>query len=766
MQAAIGESKVGDGTTECRAVPINCGWDFHRGRAARSWVAGIGERVAEQVSLPHCWNARDAFQDGVRYYRGWGSYRRPFCLPPLPAGAGDGEWRFVTEGFYGTGDVWLDGRRLARVDGQYLGISLGLGRTLRAEETHTIGVRLTNRCARHVLPGIRMPDFLLYGGLSGRARLEWTPTLRFDEAGSWVRGDCTTSSCLSAAVEFRIVNDSPHRRRARATWRIRDADGAALAQAETPDVDLAPGETRMATVVVPVPGAELWQLHNPKLYTAEGSLLADGAVTHDICIRFGFRDAVFRPGEGFYLNGERVPLQGCNRHESMPGFGRALPLSCHRGDAALIKELGFNFVRLSHYPQHPAFLDACDELGLLVYAEIATWKRVTGGRWLRAACRQMEGLVRRDRSRPCVILWGMGNEGRLRRAYLRLAATVRNLDRTRPVIYAENHLYRARRRKTLGLPDVWGTNYELDVLDEACRSARLNCAVVSECANYPHSLRGDPERERTQLDMIVADVERIEGQTGVAGFALWCFNDYATLRKERYKRYSGIVDAWRIPKMAAAFLGSRHAGEPRLRVFGAWGSPDPAVRAAAGAGEGDMRSLYVVTNCERVTVDRAADRADESRSGPCMRFDLEYDASPLVFTGWLGGRATSLSLLPYGAATGIQVSPLYDGTAAAVGDAVPFDVTVVDGAGRLAAAWFGTMKVRVEGPGRVCCYRSDDVVEVSGGRGRGFLEITGVAGAVVVIVESEGLCAGEARMQGVASPRAEQDLPRGGRARA
>jgi len=84
--------------------------------------------------------------------------------------------------------------------------------------------------------------------------------------------------------------------------------------------------------------------------------------------------------------------------------------------------------------------------------------------------------------------------------------------------------------------------------------------VVSECSNYPHTVPGDAEAEQTQLDTIMRDLERIKDPEYVAGFVLWCFNDYATLRKKRYKRYSGLVSADRKPKAAARRLSELFGG--------------------------------------------------------------------------------------------------------------------------------------------------------------------------------------------------------------
>ena len=523
-------------------VSLNSGWQYVREKATRSWLAASADSTT--VDLPHCWNAQDAFRDGVAYYRGWGSYRRSFAVNGAAPSDACSRWRIVSEGFYGTGEVWLNGKCLGKVDGQYLGFSFDVTDALRMDGENRLGIRLTNRCASYVLPGIKMPDFLLYGGLSGRVWLERVPAVRIS-----ARSVHVSTQGAHVTIDCKIEGEVPDRYEI--TWRILDAEGCSVGR----DVQSCAGG-----VTLSVGEPRFWDIDDPYLYTAEGTLTCNGEVVDCITARFGFRSAEFRPQEGFFLNGRRLPLRGCNRHESMPGFGRALPLAQHRKDAELIKAMGLNFVRLSHYPQHPAFLAACDELGILVYAEIASWKSVRGGRWLTRACRQMHDMVVRDRNHPSVILWGMGNEGRHRRAYERLYTLCKELDPGRPVTYAENHLYRARRKRTLGLPDVWGTNYEFDAMEAGCAASRLKCVVVSECSNYPHTERGNRQAEQKQLETIKADLARIEDLPYVAGFALWCFNDYATLRKQRYRRYSGLVDAWRMPKASAYWMAERFGG--------------------------------------------------------------------------------------------------------------------------------------------------------------------------------------------------------------
>ena len=92
--------------------------------------------------------------------------------------------------------------------------------------------------------------------------------------------------------------------------------------------------------------------------------------------------------------------------------------------------------------------------------------------------------------------------------------------------------------------------------------SRLKCVVVTECSNYPPAVRGNRAEEAKQVELIERDLAKIAGKPYVAGFALWCFSDYATMRKKRYMRHCGLFDAMRRPKMAAEFMQAKYGGEP------------------------------------------------------------------------------------------------------------------------------------------------------------------------------------------------------------
>jgi hypothetical protein len=676
-------------------IELNDGWRFMRGRAGR---AGVVDGV--EVRLPHCWNQQDAFQDGVPYFRGWGSYELRFDGPDAFEAA-DRTWHLESDGFYGTGSVALNGARGKSVDGSYLGLSVDVTKALHFGKSNRLQIQLTNRCAASVLPGIAMPDFLLYGGLSGGLRLVGRPTVAIAEAGV-VTGDLGDEGQGLLGIDLRVGNNSERRHTCQLNLQVMDTRSDKIVFAEAGDrFDCEPGDARELVLEYGMDTIEPWSPASPRLYRVVLELLVDGEPWDVLERRIGFRRVDWRSADGLYINGERTELRGVNRHESMPGLGRALPPSLHRLDAETIHGMGLNLVRLSHYPQSPEFLSACDELGILVYPEIATWKSVRGyGRWLGKAEDQMRRMVARDAHHPSVIIWGMGNESQSRRAYRRLREVVRVTDPAeRPVTYAENHLYRARRRKTVGEPDVWGVNYEFEALAEGIEASRLQLALVSECANYPHTERGGWAAEQPQLDAILDALARCGNDPRVVGYALWCYNDYATLRKERYRRFSGLVDAWRLPKLAASMLRVRHAERPTV--------------AGVVIADGSQAQLVVFSNCGPVRVEGLSEAVELSPASGYAVHPLGEGAWDLRLTA---ATDRSVSPLPLRATTlpGERIKA----TARRRDDLVLLDVELQDAAGRRCIGESGELACHADG-GRLPHWRPDaDSVWLRGGVAR------------------------------------------------
>ncbi len=695
---------------------LSLGWEFRKERVGRGWLRGRGDG-GQTVDLPHCWNDRDTFQFGRRSYTGWGAYRRIFELPPT----GGGFWRLRSEGFYGVGDVWLDGARMARVDGQYLGFDIDLPGSLTAGP-HVLAVRLDNRFHRNVLPGKRDPDFLLHGGLAGRLWIEWVPGLHIDT--DRVEVVCTPGADGTEVLELRCAVNGPESspKNVRLSWTVTAADGAPIAAPEP--VSIGEGTVAVSTTI---PKPRRWSPDDPQLYWAECRLETGNGPADVVRVRFGITRAEFRSDEGLFLDGARVDLHGCNRHAAIPGLGNALPEEVHRADAQLLKDYGCNFVRLSHYPQHPVFLDACDELGILVYAEIASWKSVRSSRgWRRSARRQMRHLILRDRHHPSVILWGMGNESRSRRAFVELKDIARTLDPARPVTYAENHLHRARRECTVGIPDVWAVNYELEMLEEARDASRLRNVVLSECCNHPTSVKGDDREELTQVATLEREWELMMDRPYLAGHAVWSLTDYATEHRSRFRRQTGLCDAWRRPKMAAELFRARYAEEPFISLF--------VIRSSD---ETEDRDLHVFSNCGRIELMLDGEPFATLEGALHHRARIDGGFEEIRANGTRQGSPAEAVIRGWGEATAVGLT--INNTAPETGKTLAVDLVILDADGVPVRDWNGHVHLEAEGDARLRTYTDTSEVLIARGEGRAYLTVGQGTGEIIITGFAPGL---------------------------
>jgi beta-galactosidase len=720
-------------------VDISPEWEFLRGKVGRKWLRGDGP-TGEKVNLPHCWNSNDTYQYGVTSYRGRGGYRRAVRIPETDR---SGTWYLVSDGFYGIGEVWLDGRLLTRFDGQYLGLDVPLPPGV-GNQSHVLGVRLDNRYHRNVLPGKKNPDFLLYGGLVGGVRLELRPWPRIEDRS--VEIACGREPSGSERIEIRCSVANPHRAAAgsRLIWEITTDDG-------DPVADAAPVPPATSTVAgLDVDEPRCWSPEDPRLYWAEGRLEDDSRVVDVFRLRFGISHAEFRPGSGFFLDGQRADLHGANRHESIPGLGSALSPELHRFDARLLKDYGANLVRLSHYPQHPEFLDACDELGIMVYPEIASWKSVSSRRgWRRAALRQLEALVRRDRHHPSVVIWGMGNESRARRTFLEMREAARRLDPDRPVTYAENHLYRARRQRTIGVPDVWGTNYELDALDRAADASRLGLVLLSECCNHPTSIRGDEAEELAQLAVIEREWEAMENRPQLIGHAVWSFTDYATEYRNRTRRQTGLFDAWRQPKMAGELFRARFSKQPFVSLFivdsASGGTPSRFRIDVTDVANQDVgHRLHVFSNCDQVSLQQAGSAFAELEGAVHYVVPVDLAMGEISAVGSRGSRTACDRLAPWSDAVRVEVASLDEHDSATGIRAL--DIRIIDASGALVRDWNGHVLAVADGSATVHSYTRAGEILVTRGTGRVFVTPPLGDGTATVTVTAEGLETGCLRL--------------------
>ena len=250
---------------------------------------------------------------------------------------------------------------------------------------------------------------------------------------------------LSAGID----SDSIQTRTVDIHTEIRDSTGTLVA-ADTSQITALPGESATYRQRLYLRDPSLWSTHTPTLYTANLTLTDDNGTVDTESATFGIRSLQLDPDQGLRINGETVKLRGaCVHHDNGP-LGAATYARAEERRVELLKDAGFNAIRMSHHPMSRAMLDACDRQGMLVLDEaFDMWTSakseydysLTFPQWWE---RDIEAMVANDFNHPSVILYSIGNEipevgsphGAARGR--RIAEKVRSLDSTRYVTNAIN----------------------------------------------------------------------------------------------------------------------------------------------------------------------------------------------------------------------------------------------------------------------------------------------------------------------------------------
>lgn len=379
-------------------MSINDGWRY----------AAEGDSTTTAVHLPHCWNS-DAYSTRD-YRRGTGTYTRKIAVPADMAGQ-----RVVLrlDGAATSSEVSIDGRSAGTHAGGYTPHVADITAFVTPGATHELVVTVDNDDA-DVPP--HSADFTFMGGLYRDAWLTLLDPLHLDitggpAAGFRATGSLTADGAGAATVGGTLVNDSGLKRRATVVVSIAAPDGTTLATKKL-KVTAEAGGTAAWTAEFPrIEGIEPWSPEHPALYDVRVSVEADGKTTDSGTDHIGFRSFAFDEQGRFLLNGSPCKLRGMNRHQDQRPMGIALTDEMHRRDIEMIKRMGANFLRISHYPQDDAVLEMCDRLGLIVWEEIPVIDYVPdNATFADNAETMLREMIRSHYNHPSVAMWGYMNE--------------------------------------------------------------------------------------------------------------------------------------------------------------------------------------------------------------------------------------------------------------------------------------------------------------------------------------------------------------------
>lgn len=664
-------------------VNFGSGWAFKRENS--DW---------EKVTLPHTAKVENLVV--VNQYQGVFEYRKTFRAPA----SANQKVSLYFEGVMMEADVFLNGHKIANHKGGYLPFSADLTPHLNLNQDNTVSLKATNIDNPEIPPGkpLKELDFNYYGGIYRNAYLITTDKLHITDpvaanqkaSGGWfVYFAETTQKKAQGTIKVHIQNEFPEARNIQVRTTLVDAKGQKFQFLSTKATI---GGNATAEVISPlsIVDPQLWSPKNPNLYALQIELLNDRKVTDIQNSRIGIRTAKLEP-DGFYLNAAKTFLSGTNRHQEYPYLGYAISDEAQYRDAVKIKSAGFDFVRLSHYPHAEAFMDACDELGLIVMNSLPGWQffgpEGSGSGFEQHSLQNLRDMVRRDRNHASVLFWENSlNETAMSDAFMKEANIVLDEEFPYPNISAswiDNHGYDLfiPARQHGKAPDYWNkydnNNRKILIAEYGdweyyAQNAGFNqkeFANLKEDERTSRQLRAFGEKRLLQqaFNFQEAANSNRKGKNTI-GEANWLMFDYNRGYSPDIES-SGISDIFRIPKWAFYFYQSQRAPQKLSDKRIASG---PMVSIASYWNEKSPTNLTVYSNCEEVALYLNGQLIDSKKpeinntndelAHPPFVFKMgKYIPGTLKAEGFIGGKKVAESIVktPRKAA---KLSVSYDGS--------------------------------------------------------------------------------------------------------
>ena len=540
---------------------INPVWRFTLGDPTEASTADFDDSGWDIVSLPHSHElyaadlsnflGKDFPKDDVSFAgRKVGWYRRTIDIPRSVL---KGKVFLVFQGAMETTKLWVNGKPAGEcLVGGYTSFHFDITSLLQPGKNR-LAVRVDNTVQKDIPPDGAKCDFALFGGLYRDVDLIFTgtPHVTFPWEGpkAGVRLTLPDVSQEKAVVQIETAlrNDTDQAVKCTLVTRVLDKRGKAVATAKEEVTLEAKGEVMITQKTEPIPNPNLWSPDSPYLYTVETTVMKDRQATDQVTTRLGIRWCTWDKEQGFFLNGKHLKLVGANRHQSWPFIGYAVPNRLHRADAEQMKKMGVNWVRLSHYPQDPDFLDTLDELGLMALAEGPTWMNIPSEAWVNNLDTAFRSMIRRDRNHPSVIIWNCcvnhhGKSDRLAK------------------VAAEEDPTRARGQDTVPCP------MDFEHLKISGKAA----LCIEHTGHTFNTFRGqDLYREYDLTKRHWEHTDAAYKKTDNSGLAVWAMYDYNTPHygAPYFQAPHGVCDIFRIPKLSYYWHCAELAKEPITYLY-------------------------------------------------------------------------------------------------------------------------------------------------------------------------------------------------------
>lgn len=395
---------------------MNPAWRFYKGAVTGAEAANFNDAEWTVVSLPNGIEYLPTEASGCINYQGEVWYRKHFT----PADALKGKKLFLHfEAIMGKSKVFVNGKLLTEHFGGYLPVVVDVSDALNWGEDNVIAVWTDNSDDKTYPPGKAQDvlDFTYFGGIYRDCWLIahnpvfiTDPNFENEVAGGglFVAYDKVSDASAEVLLKAHVRNDSRKAFTGVVEYELQQPDGTQVAFLND-EIQIRPGKAITSKDKLIVKTPMLWSPETPTLYNLIVRIRdREGNVVDGYRRRIGIRSVEFKGKDGFWLNGKpyESPLIGANRHQDFAVVGNAVANSIHWRDAKKLRDAGMKVIRNAHCPQDPAFMDACDELGLFVIVNTPGWQFWNDApEFAQRVYSDIRNLVRRDRNHACVWMW-------------------------------------------------------------------------------------------------------------------------------------------------------------------------------------------------------------------------------------------------------------------------------------------------------------------------------------------------------------------------
>ncbi|MFV8465514.1 glycoside hydrolase family 2 protein [Flavobacterium sp. LB1P62] len=531
------------------------------------------------------------------------------------------------EGVMQEADVWINDQKVTNHKGGYLPFTVDATPFLNTNKENLIKVKVNNEDNPEFLPGkpLKDLDFNYYGGIYRNVYLVKTNKLYITNAvhankkssgGIYVNFEKINKDQADGCIQVHLKNEFSGNKKALLKFILTDNEGEKF-EFLSKAFSVKANSDNVITQNITVSNPKLWSISKPNLYHLEVQLFSNNKIIDSYSEKVGIRKSELKE-DGYYLNDEKLYITGTNEHQEYPYVGYAISDEAQYRDAVKIKNTGFDFVRLSHYPHAEAFLNACDELGILVMNSLTGWQFFGNETFQKNAIKDIRDMARRDRNHPSIIFWEASlNETQMSENFMKEASKALKEELPSPHNYSASWIDNANydlfipARQHAKAPDYW-TKYskgnrkifiaEYGDWEYYAQNAGFNQKEFSnlkEDERTSRQLRSNGEKRLLQQAYNFQEAAN-SNRKGVQtiGEANWVMFDYNRGYSNDLES-SGISDIFRIPKFAYSFyqsqrnadvvLDSKLVSGPMVQIANYWTGNSPL-------------DVTVYSNCDEVAL--------------------------------------------------------------------------------------------------------------------------------------------------------------------